>query len=109
MVGPIWVNRQGQINVGDPNSSPAYGETKVGAVTVAFSDSVLTASRGGGAVSFSLVKALEAGKSPVLVPAHEGRERAIVVLVRPPEIAGLDRSKKFETWLLLNTKAIGAP
>lgn len=110
LAGPIWVSRQGQINVGSPDLPTNYNEAKVGALNVTSSDSVLTASRGRAVVSFNLAEATKPGqqtfKSPILVPAHEGRERAIVVLVQPSEIATLDRPKKFEMWLLLNTKVV---
>lgn len=110
LAGPIWVSRQGQINVGSPDLPTNYNEAKVGALNVTSSDSVLTASRGRAVVSFNLAEAMKPGqqtfKSPILVPAHEGRERAIVVLVRSSEIATLDRPKKFEMWLLLNTKVM---
>jgi hypothetical protein len=113
MVGPIWVNRQGQINVGVADSPPGYGGAEVGGVGVMFSDPVLTVSRGRAAVSFNLAEAIAPGrqtvKSPILIPAHEGRERAIALLVRPSEIASVKVPAKFEMWLLLNTKAIGLP
>ena len=111
MVGPIWVNRQGQINVGVADSPPGYGGAQVGGVGVMFSDPVLTVSRGRAAVSFNLAEAIEPGKqtvkSPLVIAAHEGRERAIALLVRPSEIASVSVPSKFEMWLLLNTKAIG--
>ena len=62
LVGPIWVNRQGQINVGVADSPPGYGGAEVGGVGVMFSDPVLTVSRGSAAVSFNLAKAIEPGK-----------------------------------------------
>jgi hypothetical protein len=113
LAGPIWVSRQGQINVGRPDLPPNYNEAKVGALNVTFADSVLTASRGRAVVSFNLAEAMKPGqqsvKSPMVISANEGRERAIVVLVQPSEIATLDRPKKFEMWLMLNTKVIDAP
>lgn len=112
MAGPVWLSRQGEINVGDPDSPPADGDAKVGVVSLWFSDSVLTASRAGASVSFNLAKAMEpvlpTVKSPIIVPAHEGRDRAIVVLVPPSETANLSHPKKFEIWLLLNTKPISS-
>ncbi|MFZ2063932.1 MAG: DUF4153 domain-containing protein [Candidatus Binatus sp.] len=113
LVGPIWVNRSGQVNVGVPDSPPGYGGAQVGEIGVMFSDPVLTVSRGRAAVSFNLAKAIEPGKqtvrSPIVIPAHEGRERAIALLVRPSEIASVNDPSKFEMWLLLNTKTIGTP
>jgi hypothetical protein len=113
MFGPMWVNRQGQINVGVPDSPPGYGGAQVGEVGVMFSDPVLTVSRGRAAVSFNLAEAIEPGKqtvkSPIVIPAHEGRDRAIAILVRPSEITSVNVPNKFEMWLLLNTKAIGTP
>ena len=113
MFGPIWVNRQGQVNVGVPDSRPGYKGEQIGNIGVTFSDPVLTLVRGHAAVSFNLAMAIEPGKqivkSAIVIPAHEGRDRAIVILVRPSEIAGLNVPSKFEMWLLLNTKAIGSP
>jgi len=48
-------------------------------------------------------------KSPIVIPAHEGRDRAIAIVVRPSEITNVNVPSKFEMWLLLNTKAIGSP
>jgi hypothetical protein len=113
MFGPIWVNRQGQINVGVPDSPPGYGGAQVGVIGVTFFDPVLTARRGRAAVSFNLADAIKPGvrtvKSPVLIAAHEGRDRAVVILERPAEIANVNVPNKFEMWLLLNTKAMGPP
>jgi Domain of unknown function (DUF4153) len=112
MAGPVWLSRQGQINVGDLDSPPIDSDAKVGVVSLQFSDSVLTASRAGASVSFNLAKAMEpvlpTVKSPIIVPAHEGRDRAILVLVPPSETANLNRPKKFEMWLLLNTKSMSS-
>jgi Domain of unknown function (DUF4153) len=113
MLGPFWVNRQGQVNVGVPDSPPGYGSAQVGKIGVTFSDPVLTVSRGHAVISFNVAQAIEPGKhvvkSAVLIPAHEGRDRAVVVLVRPSEIASVNDPSKFEIWLLLNTKTIGLP
>jgi hypothetical protein len=113
MFGPIWVNRQGQINVGVPDSPPGYKGAQIGNVGVMFSDPVLTLVRGRAAVSFNLAMAIEPGeqivKSPIVIPAHEGRDRAIVIVVRPSEITNVNVPSKFEMWLLLNTKAMGSP
>lgn len=112
MAGPVWLSRQGEINVGDPDSPPPDGNAKVGVVSLSFSDSVLTASRADASVSFNLAKAMEpvlpTVKSPIIVAAHEGRDRAIVLLVPPSETANLSRPKKFEMWLLLNTKSMSS-
>jgi uncharacterized protein DUF4153 len=113
LVGPIWIDRQGQINIGNPDSPPGNRSAQVGGVGVTFFDSVLTALRGDSAVSFNLAEATTPGtpaaESPIMLPAHEGRDRAIVILVRPSEIANANVSSKYEIWLLLNTKAIGKP
>jgi hypothetical protein len=112
MAGPVWLSRQGQINVGDLDSPPADGGAQVGIVGLSFSDSVLTASRAGASVSFNLAQAMEpvqpTVKSPFVVPAHEGPDRAIVIIVPPSETANLSRPKKFEIWLLLNTKSMSS-
>jgi Domain of unknown function (DUF4153) len=113
MFGPFWVNRQGQVNVGVPDSAPGKFGAQVGDIGVQFSDPVLTVSRGQAVISFNVAQAIEPGKhvvkSAVLIPAHEGRDRAIAILVRPSEIAGVNDPSKFEMWLLLNTKTIGLP
>lgn len=113
MLGPIWVDRQGQINLGVPDSAPGYKGAQIGNVGVRFSDPVLTLVRGHAAVSFNLAMAIEPGKqivkSPIVIPAHEGRDRAIAILVRPSEITNVNVPSKFEMWLLLNTKALGSP
>ena len=113
MFGPFWVNRQGQVNVGVPDSAPGNFGAQVGDIGVNFSDPVLTVSRGQAVISFNVAQAIEPGKhvvkSAVLIPAHEGRDRAVVILVRPSEIASVNVPSKFEMWLLLNTKAIGLP
>ena len=49
---------------------------------------------------------------PMFIGCRECRtkaDRAIVVLVRPSEIASLKVPNKFEMWLLLNTKAMKSP
>ena len=113
MFGPFWVNRQGQVNVGVPDSAPGNFGAQVGDIGVKFSDPVLTVSRGQAVISFNVAQAIEPGKhivkSAVLIPAHEGRDRAVVILVRPSEIASVNDPSKFEIWLLLNTKTIGLP
>jgi hypothetical protein len=113
MFGPFWVNRQGQANVGVPDSAPGYGGAVVGEIGVKFSDPVLTVARGQAVISFNVAQAIEPGKhvvkSAVLIPAHEGRDRAVIILVRPSEITSVNVPSKFEMWLLLNTKAIGSP
>lgn len=113
MIGPIWVNRQGQINVSVPDSEPCYGGAQIGNIGVTFSTPVLTVSRGATVVSFNLAKAIEPGKqaikSPSLIPAHEGRDRAALVLVRSSQTPGKDRDKMFEAWILLNSTEASAP
>jgi hypothetical protein len=113
MFGPFWVNRQGQVNVGVPDSAPGYGGAVVGEIGVKFSDPVLTVARGQAVISFNVAQAIEPGKhvvkSAVLIPAHEGRDRAVIILVRPSEITSVNVPSKFEMWLLLNTKATGSP
>jgi Domain of unknown function (DUF4153) len=113
MFGPFWVNRQGQVNVGVPDSAPGNFGEQVGDIGINFSDPVLTVSRGQAVISFNVAQAIEPGKhvikSAVLIPAHEGRDRAVVILVRPSEIASVNVPNKFEIWLLLNTKTIGLP
>lgn len=114
MFGPFWVNRQGQVNVGVPDSAPPgnFGE-QVGDIGIGFSDPVLTVTRGQAVISFNVAQAIEPGKhvvkSAVLIPAHEGRDRAVIILVRPSKIASVNDPSKFEIWLLLNTKTIGLP
>jgi len=113
MVGPIWLSPGGgPISVGEPDSPLISGEAKVGGVTVAFTTSVLVASSDSVNVSFNLAKAIgphgQKVKSPILVPAQEGRDRAMVILMLPPQMAGADyHPNKFQAWLLLNTKAVG--
>ena len=113
MVGPIWLSPGGgPISVGEPDSPPIHGEAKVGGVKVAFPNSVLVASSDSVNVSFNLAKAIgprdQKVKSPILVPAQEGRDHAIVILMLPPQMAGTDyHPNKFQAWLLLNTKAPG--
>jgi Domain of unknown function (DUF4153) len=97
LIGPLQV------------SSPLYYHEKIGGLLVSVDNSVLTASDGLTAVSFNLTAALESlartDKSPVLVPAHEGREHAMLILVRPYQIGDKDPNPKFEVWLLLNSDA----
>jgi hypothetical protein len=113
MAGPIWLSPGGgPISVGEPDSPPAFGEVKVGGIRVAFTTSVLVASSDSVNVSFNLAKAIgphgQKVKSPILVPAQEGRDRAMVILMLPPQMAGTDyHPNKFQAWLLLNTKAVG--
>ena len=112
LAGPIWLSPGGgPISVGEPDSPPAYGEAEVGGLRVAFRNPVLVASRGGETFSFNLYNAIPSDKqtvkSPILIPAHEGRDRAIVILVLPSQMVGADRANKFQAWLLLNTKPLG--
>lgn len=113
LAGPIWLSSGGgPISVGEPDSPPIFGEAKVGGVRVAFTTSVLVASSDSVNVSFNLAKAIgprdQKVKSPILVPAQEGRDRAMVILMLPPQMAGTDyHPNKFQAWLLLNTRAVG--
>jgi Domain of unknown function (DUF4153) len=114
LAGPIWLTPGGgPISVGEPDSLPIYGEASVGGVKVTFPNSVLVASRDSATVSFNLANVIAPGariaKSPLLIPAHEGRDRAIVIVVMPSRMVGTDRTNKYQAWLLLNTKAIGSP
>ena len=113
MLGPFWVNRQGQVNVGVPDSAPGNFGAQVWDIGVQFSDPVLTVARGQAVFSFNVAQAIEPGKqvvkSAVLIPAHEGRDRAVIILVRPSKIASVNDPSKFEIWLLLNTKTLGLP
>ncbi len=113
MFGPFWVNRQGQVNVGVPDSAPGNFGAQVWDIGIQFSDPVLTVSRGQAVISFNVAQAIEPGKhvvkSAVLIPAHEGRDRAVIILVRPSEITSVNDPSKFEMWLLLNTKTLGLP
>ena len=79
---------------------------------MAFTTSVLVASSDSVNVSFNLAKAIgprgQKVESPILVPAQEGRDRAMVILILPPQMVGTDyHPNKFQAWLLLNTKAVG--
>lgn len=114
LAGPIWLSPGGgPIIVGEADSPPTYGEAEVGGVKVAFPNSVLVASRDGATVSFNLAKAIapreQTVKSPIVIPAHEGRDRAIVILLLPSQMVSSNRTSKFQAWLLLNTKAVGQP
>jgi hypothetical protein len=112
LVGPLWFNREGQINAGAPDS-PAYSEVEVGGLPVSFSDPVLTAGRGSATVSFNLAGAIKPAQpianSPMLFPAHEGHERGMLILVRPSQLASPNRADKFEVWILLNAQASDQP
>ncbi|MEA2679202.1 MAG: hypothetical protein QOK03_924, partial [Candidatus Binataceae bacterium] len=111
LIGPLWMSRQGRLDTGDPDS-PAYPEIWIGGVSVSFLDSVLTAGSQNTAVSFNLAAAIKPGapvaKSPLLVTANEGRERAMLILVGPLNFASSNREQKFEVWLLLNTHSVSA-
>jgi hypothetical protein len=77
-----------------------------------FATSVLVASSEWVNVSFNLAKAIgprgQKVRSPILVPAQEGRDRAMVILMLPSQMAGTDyHPNKFQAWLLLNTKPAG--
>jgi hypothetical protein len=76
---------------------------------VSIDNSVLTAGDGPAAVSFNLAAALKSrnskAQSPLLVPAYEGRERAMLILIRTHQIADKDLNSGFEVWLLLNSDA----
>jgi hypothetical protein len=111
MIGPIWVNRQGQIKIGGPESEPAYGGAQIGNAGVTFASQVLTLSRGAGAVSFNLSEAMKPGsqiESPSVIPAHEGRDSAALILVWGSQTTGNGRDKTFEAWILLNSAKASA-
>jgi hypothetical protein len=114
LAGPFWLTPGGgPISVGEPDSQPIYGEASVGGVKVTFPNSVLVASRDSATVSFNLANVVAPGaqivKSPLLIPAHEGRDHGMVIVVVPSRMAVTDRTNKYQAWLLLNTKAIGSP
>jgi len=108
LIGPLWMSRQGLLDAGD-SDSPPYSRIWIGGLSASFSDSVLTAAGQDSAVSFTLAAAMKPdapiAKSPLLIPANEGPDHAMLILVAPLKSADPNRERKFEVWLLVNNQA----
>ncbi len=108
LIGPLWMSRQGLLDAGDPDSPP-YSRIWLGGISASLSDSVLTAAGQDSTVSFNLAAAIKpdapAAKSPLLIPANEGPDHAMLILVAPLKSADPNRERKFEVWLLFNHQA----
>jgi hypothetical protein len=108
LIGPLWMSRQGLLDAGD-SDAPPYSRIWIGGLSASFSDSVLTAAGQDSAVSFNLAAAMKPdapiAKSPLLIPANEGRDHAMLILVAPLKSADPNRERKFEVWLLVNNQA----
>jgi hypothetical protein len=64
-------------------------------------------------VNFNLAGEMKPDKPfanlPVLIPAHEGGNRASLILVRPSEIRSNNLNKMFEVWILLDRAEASTP
>ncbi|HVN64625.1 MAG TPA: hypothetical protein VMT58_08295, partial [Candidatus Binataceae bacterium] len=103
----LWMNREGQFRSGIPGSGRTY-DPSIKGLEISFDDPVLTVKRGTDEVRFTLGAALQSEKpsadSPVLIPAYEGRNRALLILVHPSQFPKKQyATKMFEVWILLNT------
>lgn len=107
LVGPLWICRQGLLGAGD-SDAPPFSAIWIGGLSATFSDSVFTATNQGSAMSFNLAAAMKpdapVAKSPLLIPANEGRDHAMLILAGPLNFAGSNHERKFEVWLLLNNQ-----
>jgi hypothetical protein len=104
LLGPVWISRQGKLSVDTPDAPEGFWKY-AGDTPLSSSSLILTAGEGPNAVSFNLVAALATAnsiaKSPVLIPAHEGRDRGLLIMVPPAKDSAEYRHKRFELWLLL--------
>jgi hypothetical protein len=111
LVGPLWISRQGLLDATDADAPP-YSRIWLGGLSATFSDSVLTATGQDTTVSFNLAAAIKpdapVAKSPLLIPANEGRDHATLILVEPPKSADPNRVRKFQVWLLFNQPSSAA-
>lgn len=107
LIGPFWITRTGLFGCDSDCWSP---DLEIGGTRLSLSGTLVTAGRNGDAVSFDLAPMFDPksrGREPKVQPAQtltldarEGRNRALLMIVRPPwSIA--DPSAKFESWILM--------
>jgi hypothetical protein len=106
LVGPIWLSRQGAMRFGGPDASPSFS-VEIEKMTVSYSAPILTVAAGAETLNFNLGAAMGSNvavaNSSQLIPAHEGRDRALLILVPTTSIASEKLDARFEAWILLNT------
>jgi Domain of unknown function (DUF4153) len=104
LLGPIWMSRQGKLSVDTPDAPEGFWKF-AGNTLLSSSGWILTAGEGTDAASFNLAGVLGTanlvGKSPIVIPAHEGRDRGIVIIVPPEKDSAEIRDQRFELWILL--------
>ena len=104
LVGPIWVNKGGGIQIGAAGSA-ITATAKIEGLRILFG-SDLSVGSGASVTSFNLVAVMrprvELPQSPIVVPPIEGR--GLIILVKPAEVINKS-ADAFEAWLLLNTES----
>ncbi len=104
LLGPAWISRQGKLSVDTPDAPEGFWEY-AGNTRLSSSSLILTAREGPDAVSLNLAGALATanpiGKSSILIPAHEGRDRGLLIIVPPVKDSAEIHHQRYEIWLLL--------
>ena len=111
MIGPFWIEQEGL--EGCDALCPMTSDLTIVGVPLAFSGTTLTAGTSGATVSFdlsSLIKPKPAAGKPasiITLEAREGRDRALLIAVRPP-LSTVPPDNHFTTWLLLKSPSVTA-
>ena len=115
LIGPFWITRAGLI--GCDSGCPRSLHLEIGGTHLSQSGTFVTAGRKGDAVSFNVAPIFDPksrGQEPKVQPAQtvtldarEGRNRALLVIVRSPSWID-NRSAKFESWILVNSAPLTA-
>jgi hypothetical protein len=115
LIGPFWITRTGL--TGCDFSCPQSPHLEIGGTPLSLSGTFITAGRNGDAVSFDLVPVFDPKlheREPKMqlaqmatLDAREGRNRALLMLVRPLRPIG-SPSTKFESWILMKSDTLTA-
>jgi hypothetical protein len=115
LIGPFWITRAGLM--GCDSGCPGSPHLEIGGTPLSLSGTFLTAGRNGAAVSFDLAQVFDPeshGRKPkaqpartVTLDAREGRNCALLMLVRPSSSNG-NPPDNIESWILAKSAPFAA-